>query len=97
LLPKPLAALDAWIAKQREPVSRPEAIRQLIEAGLITASSHRSYSKKSADQAAGMAERQIDRLSDPSTTSEERQSRKRKLLKGLAEFRDLRKKPSGPR
>jgi hypothetical protein len=34
LLPEPLAALDAWIAKQREPVSRPEAIRRLVEAGL---------------------------------------------------------------
>jgi hypothetical protein len=34
LLPEPLAALDAWIAKQREPVSRPEAIRRLIEAGI---------------------------------------------------------------
>jgi len=34
LLPEPLAALDAWIAKQREPVTRPEAIRRLIELGL---------------------------------------------------------------
>jgi hypothetical protein len=34
LLPEPLAALDAWIAKQREELSRPEAIRRLVEAGL---------------------------------------------------------------
>lgn len=34
LLPEPLAALDAWIAKQREPVTRPEAIRWLVELGL---------------------------------------------------------------
>lgn len=27
-------ALDAWIAKQREPMSRPEAIRRLVEMGL---------------------------------------------------------------
>lgn len=34
LLPKPLAAVDAWIVRQREPLSRPEAIRRLVEAGL---------------------------------------------------------------
>lgn len=32
--PDQLAALDAWIAKQREPVSRPEAIRQLLARAL---------------------------------------------------------------
>lgn len=34
LLPEPLAALDAWIAKKRDPLSRPEAIRRLVERGL---------------------------------------------------------------
>lgn len=34
LLPEPLGALDAWIARQREPMSRPEAIRRLMDAGL---------------------------------------------------------------
>ena len=35
LLDEPLASLDAWIGKQREPdLSRPEAIRRLIELGL---------------------------------------------------------------
>lgn len=29
-----LAALDAWIAKQPKPISRPEAIRAFVEAGL---------------------------------------------------------------
>jgi hypothetical protein len=34
-LPTPQAAkFDAWIAKQREPLSRPEAIRRLVERGL---------------------------------------------------------------
>lgn len=93
LVPDQLSALDAWIAKQREPMSRPEAIRRLVELGLAAKTSHEPYSKKSTDRAAEMAERQIDRLSDPSATSEERQSRKRKLLKGPAEFRDMRKKP----
>jgi hypothetical protein len=35
LLDDPLSSLDAWIAKQKEPdLSRPEAIRRLIELGL---------------------------------------------------------------
>jgi hypothetical protein len=92
LLPEPLAALDAWIAKQREPVSRPEAIRRLVEAGLATASSRRPFSKKAAADAAGIAGRQIDRAGDPTATAEERQSRKRTLLKGPEEFRDMRNK-----
>ena len=33
--PGPLEALDVWIAKQKEPnLSRPEAVRRLIEIGL---------------------------------------------------------------
>jgi len=34
LQPNQLAALDAWIAAQPEPVSRPEAVRRLVERGL---------------------------------------------------------------
>jgi hypothetical protein len=29
-----LQPLDAWIAKQKEPLTRPEAIRRLVELGL---------------------------------------------------------------
>ena len=35
MLDRPLAAVDAWIAKQKEAdLSRPEAIRRLVELGL---------------------------------------------------------------
>jgi Ribbon-helix-helix protein, copG family len=34
LTPEQLAALDAHIARLKEPVGRPEAIRRLIEKGL---------------------------------------------------------------
>jgi hypothetical protein len=37
MLDAPLAALDLWISKQKEPdLSRPEAIRRLVELGLKT-------------------------------------------------------------
>ena len=39
-----------------------------------------------------VAAQQIDRISDPSATEEERQLRKRRLIKGPKEFRDIRKK-----
>jgi len=47
-------------------------------------------SPKSASKATDMAGKQIDRLGDASATVEERQSRKRRLLKGPKEFRDIR-------
>jgi hypothetical protein len=35
VLPNQSAAIDAWIARQKEPeISRPEAIRRLVELGL---------------------------------------------------------------
>jgi hypothetical protein len=32
--PAEIEPIDAWIAKQKEPPSRPEAIRRLVELGL---------------------------------------------------------------
>jgi hypothetical protein len=34
LPPQQLAALDAWIADQPKPISRPEAIRAMVSASL---------------------------------------------------------------
>jgi hypothetical protein len=34
MAPEPLAAVDAWIAKQKPHPTRPEAIRRLVELGL---------------------------------------------------------------
>jgi hypothetical protein len=47
---------------------------------------------KKAAKARELAGQQIDRLIDPSATDEQRQSRKRRLLKGPKEFRDIRDK-----
>src|SRR5262245_7617330 len=44
---------------------------------------------KRAAKAQEMAAQEIDRLIDPSAPDEERQRRKRRLLKGPKEFRDL--------
>ena len=45
---------------------------------------------KEAAKASEMAGEEIDRLGDPLATDEERQLRKRRLIKGPQEFRDIR-------
>jgi hypothetical protein len=47
---------------------------------------------KRQDIAANLAGQVIDRLADRSVTSEERERRKRRLLKGPKEFRNMRRK-----
>jgi hypothetical protein len=47
LLDAPLGTLDAWIAKQREPdLTRPEAIRRLVEAGLKSSPSQKKKTRR---------------------------------------------------
>lgn len=46
--------------------------------------------QRSQREAAAMAGREIDRLGDRAASSDERAQRKRRLIKGPREFRDLR-------
>jgi hypothetical protein len=46
--------------------------------------------KRSQRKAAEMASREIDRLADQAATSKEQAQRKRRLIKGPREFRDMR-------
>lgn len=55
---------------------------------------HADARPKRARKAREIADRAIEGLIDPSATAEERQSRKRRLLKGPKEFRDIRGKHS---
>jgi hypothetical protein len=94
-----LKRIDRWIASQDGPVSRSEAIRRLAEFALGRAgvSSKAVKSNRSADQAAGMASDMIDSLGDRSATHEDREHRKKRLLKGPPEFREMRKKSGDAR
>jgi hypothetical protein len=91
LQPDPLALLDAWIAKQEDVPSRPEAIRRLVEAALAGTPVPSKRSKGSTRLAANLAAREIDPLIDKAATGEERASRKRRLIAGPKEFRGLRR------
>jgi hypothetical protein len=83
--------VDAWAAKQSDKPARPEAILRLVELRLETTHRRESTPNRAA-KASEMAAQEIDRISDPSATEEERQLRKRRLIKGPKEFREIRKK-----
>jgi hypothetical protein len=87
-----LTALDEWRRRQRNLPSREVAIRLLVERGLAdsTTTTARQLRKGGRREAAEMASREIDRLGDQSVTNEERTRRKRRLIKGPREFRDVR-------
>jgi len=92
-----LTALDEWRRSQRNLPSREMAIRLLVERGLAesTTGPARQIRKGGRRKAAEMASREIDRLGidrlgDQSVTNKERTRRKRRLIKGPREFRDVR-------
>ena len=69
-----------------------------IIATLHGPSTHKASARpRRAAKARDMAGQAVDRLIDPSAPVEERQSRKRRLLKGPKEFRDMRDKRAKPK
>jgi hypothetical protein len=87
-----LTALDEWRRRQRNLPSREVAIRLLVERGLAdsTTGAARQLRRGGKRKAAEMASREIDRLGDQSVTNKERTRRKRRLIKGPREFRNVR-------
>ena len=85
-----LKSLDGWSAAQDDAPSRPEAIRRLVEIGLATTRPRAPMNKRGATKAEGLAGEMIDVLGDGSVPEEIRAKRKRRLLKGPSEFREMR-------
>jgi hypothetical protein len=94
LAPEAVAAVDKWAAGRD--LTRSEAIRRLVGFGLASAQRAGVRNRRAA-KATEMASQEIDRMGDPSATDEERQFRKRRLLGGPKEFRDLRDRPKTKR
>jgi hypothetical protein len=91
LQPPLLAAVDAWIFHSGKSISRPEAIRRLVEAALAGSAGPNQHRKRgSKRKAAQLAEEALDRLGDQGVLRDELARRKRRLIKGPAEFRELR-------
>jgi hypothetical protein len=89
-LPALLGELDAWIADQEPRPSRPEAIRKFVEWGLARSSAFRSGGKRKAQRASQLADRAAEQVVDKSMSVEEQERRKRALIKGPKEFREIR-------
>jgi hypothetical protein len=93
-----MAKIDGWAAKQDDTPGRSEAIRRLVALGLSVAKPRATGAHKGASKAKSLAREQIEKLSDRTATDDERQRRRRRLLKGPEEFRDMRTdlpKPKG--
>lgn len=88
--PKLMQGLDRWIAAHKPRPSRPEAIRRLVEQALATAAPSEPAKTGSRRKAAELAGRAVDALGDRTATVEERAHRKRRLIKGPREFREVR-------
>ena len=84
-----LEKVDGWAAQQTDRPGRSEAIRRLVEIGITVKTSARPVSKPGRRlRAQDLATTAIDKMSDPSASSEERDQRRRRLTKGPSEFRD---------
>jgi hypothetical protein len=94
ILPPLLKRLDAWIGGQQPRPSRPEAIRKFVEGALLGAPDERSISDREAQKASQLATHAAERVVDKSLPIEEQQRRKRALIKGPKEFRDIREDQS---
>jgi hypothetical protein len=88
--PVGVAELDAWIKKHAPTLSRPEAIRRLVELGLTVKTKPKQPSPARAARAKELAGKAIDRMIDPTAPPEERAQRRRRLTKGPIEFREAR-------
>jgi hypothetical protein len=86
-----LKVLDDWRRRQDDLPDRPEAIRRLVEQA-VTSADTRPITVESQHKAAELAEREIDKVADRDLPPEERAQRKRRLIKGPSEFREIRAK-----
>jgi Arc/MetJ-type ribon-helix-helix transcriptional regulator len=81
--------INHWAAKS-EASSRSDAIRRLVEKALAAEQPTSPRPTKGAPKAAELASREIDQLGDPFVSGDERATRKRRLIAGPKEFRDMR-------
>ena len=80
---------SAWVRAGQEH-GRPEAIRRLLEQALSTAATSAPAKAGSRRKAAQLAGPAADALGDQTATVEECAHRRRRLIKGPREFRDVR-------
>lgn len=86
-----IEAIENWRARQSPVPNASEAIRQLVEIGLASAPPPAAReAKETPARASELAGDMIDWLRDRSAPAEEQAQRKRRLIKGPSEFREMR-------
>jgi hypothetical protein len=81
--------LDDWASAQDDQPGRSEAIRRLVELGL-TVKAKPVSNRLHADRASELAAEALASLTVGAADNEEQSSRRRRLLKGPEEFREVR-------
>ena len=89
------AAIVRWAENQPDTPSLSEAIRRLVEIALSKSTSPKrprvlSTARQGAERAAELAADVIG-AQMPNTSNEEKTTRRRRLIKGPSEFRDVRR------
>jgi hypothetical protein len=85
-----LKSVDAWRRKQPDLPTRSEAIRRIVEHALGPSPANRRSNKRKAQKASELAGRAVEGVVDKSMPMEEQQRRKRAVIKGPKEFREIR-------
>ena len=83
------AEVDKWAGAQTDAPTRSEAIRRLVELGLAVKPKS-APSERQRAALADLASKAIDSVTVGTPNSDEKASRKRRLLKGPEEFREVR-------
>jgi hypothetical protein len=81
------ASIVKWAEEQPDRPSLPEATRRLVELGLAAQPSDHGAMARRARKMAGDA---IDEMNYDTASADDQASRKRRLLKGPEEFREVR-------
>jgi hypothetical protein len=84
------ASIVKWAENQPDGPTLSEATRRLVEIGLSSAKVAGAQKRSDSPTARDLAAVQIDRLTDPGASTDEQAHRKRHLLKGPEEFREVR-------
>jgi hypothetical protein len=87
------ADVDRWASQQSDEPGRSEAIRRLVEIGLEAAPQARRGARSrgaNAKRALELAAKTIDGVVPAGTPAEERKVRKRKILEGPSDVREVR-------
>jgi hypothetical protein len=86
------ASVDRWTRQQPDKPSRSEAIGQLVEHALAGPKHGGRRSAEATAGASAMAGHAIDELTDKTAPGAEQARRKKRLLQGPKEFREMRRK-----